>query len=119
MPALDVDGRRDRADGCVPGIRGCIKPAAPDARGMFIRPTPGGRVNITNMTLKELIVIAWRIQPFQISGGPAWLDSVHYDIAAKSEDSSKPSEMPLMLQSLRTGSSSPFIAKPKNFQFMR
>jgi len=77
-----------------------IKPAAPDARGMFIRPTPGGRVNITNMTLKELIVIAWRIQPFQISGGPAWLDSVHYDIAAKSEDSSKPSEMPLMLQSL-------------------
>ena len=77
-----------------------IKPVAPDARGMFIRPTPGGRVNITNMTLKELIVIAWRIQPFQISGGPAWLDSVHYDIAAKSEDSSKPSEMPLMLQSL-------------------
>ena len=77
-----------------------IKPAAPDARGMFIRPTPGGRVNITNMSLKELIVIAWRIQPFQISGGPAWLDSVHYDIAAKSENNFKPNEMALMLQSL-------------------
>jgi uncharacterized protein (TIGR03435 family) len=77
-----------------------IKPAAPDARGMFIRRTPGGRVNITNMTLKELIVIAWRIQPFQISGGPAWLDSVHYDVAAKSENSSKPGEMPLMIQAL-------------------
>jgi uncharacterized protein (TIGR03435 family) len=48
-----------------------IKHAAPDARGMFIRPGPGGGVTITNMTLKELIVIAWRIQPFQISGGPA------------------------------------------------
>jgi uncharacterized protein (TIGR03435 family) len=47
-----------------------IKPAAPDARGMFIRPIAGG-VSVTNMTLKELIVMAYRIQPFQISGGPA------------------------------------------------
>ena len=51
---------------------------------MFIRPIAGG-VSVTNMTLKELIVIAYRIQPFQISGGPAWFDSVHYDILAKSE----------------------------------
>ena len=77
-----------------------IKPAAPDARGMFIRTTPGGRVNITNMTLKELMVIAWRIQPFQISGGPAWLDSAHYDITAKPETSPKQGELQMMLQSL-------------------
>jgi hypothetical protein len=31
-----------------------IKPAAPDARGMFIRPGPGGGVSITNISLKEL-----------------------------------------------------------------
>jgi uncharacterized protein (TIGR03435 family) len=79
-----------------------IKPAAPDARGMWIRTAPGGRVNITNMTLKELIVIAWRVQPFQISGGPAWLDSVHYDISAKPESSPKQGEIPLMLQALLT-----------------
>jgi uncharacterized protein (TIGR03435 family) len=77
-----------------------IKATAPGARGMFIRPTPGGRVNITNMTLKELIVIGWRIQPFQISGGPGWLDSAHYDISAKSENSFKQGELPLMIQSL-------------------
>jgi bla regulator protein BlaR1 len=77
-----------------------IKPAAPDARGMFIRPSPGGRINITNMTLKELMVIAYGIQPFQISGGPAWLDSLHYDITAKAEATPKQGEMPLMLQSL-------------------
>jgi uncharacterized protein (TIGR03435 family) len=77
-----------------------IKPAEPGARGMFIRATPGGRVNITNMTLKEMIVIAWRIQPYQISGGPAWLDSVHYDISAKPENSPKDGEISLMLQSL-------------------
>ncbi len=77
-----------------------IKPAAPDARGMFIRPSPGGRVNVTNMTLKELIVIAYRVQPYQISGGPPWFDSAHYDIAAKAEDTPKPGEVQLMIQAL-------------------
>jgi uncharacterized protein (TIGR03435 family) len=77
-----------------------IKPAAPGSRGMFIRNSPGGRVNVTNMTLKELIVIAYRIQPFQISGGPSWFDSVHYDINAKAETTPKQGELPLMLQAL-------------------
>jgi uncharacterized protein (TIGR03435 family) len=77
-----------------------IKPSAPDARGMFIRPGPGGGVSITNMTLKEMIVLAWRVQPFQISGGPPWLDSVHYDVTAKPEAKPQQAEIPLMLQSL-------------------
>src|SRR5271169_2652300 len=77
-----------------------IKPSAPDARGMFIRPGPGGGVSITNMTLKEMIVIAWRVQPFQISGGPPWLDSLHYDVIAKPEAKPKQGEISLMLQSL-------------------
>jgi uncharacterized protein (TIGR03435 family) len=77
-----------------------VKPAAPDQRGMFIRPTPGGRLNITNMTLKELIVIAWNVQPYEISGGPPWLDSARYDITAKAENSFKEGELRRMLQSL-------------------
>jgi uncharacterized protein (TIGR03435 family) len=77
-----------------------IKPAAPDAHGMFIRPGPGGGVSITNMTLKEMIVIAYRVQPFQISGGPSWLDSIHYDVVAKPEEKPKQDELPLMLQAL-------------------
>src|SRR5215467_5171170 len=77
-----------------------IKPAAPGALGMFIRPDPGGGVTITNMTLKEMIVHAWRVQPFQISGGPAWLDSVHYDVIAKPETRTTPLEIPVMLQAL-------------------
>ena len=77
-----------------------IKPSAPDARGMFIRPGPGGGVSITNMTLKEMIVLAWRVQSFQISAGPAWIDSVHYDVTAKPESRPAPLEIPLMLQAL-------------------
>ena len=77
-----------------------IKPASPDARGMFITPGPGGGVRISNMTLKEMIVLAYRVQPFQISGGPPWLDSLRYDVVAKPETKPKQDEIPLMLQAL-------------------
>jgi len=77
-----------------------IKPAAADARGMGVRMAPGGRVNITNMPVKEMMVIALRIQPYQISGGPSWFDSARYDISAKPENSPKQGEVPLMLQAL-------------------
>jgi len=77
-----------------------IKPAAPDQRGTFIRLAPGGRLNVTNMPVKEMIAIAWRIQPFQISGSPGWLDSARFDISAKPEDGAKQSEAPAMLQAL-------------------
>jgi bla regulator protein BlaR1 len=77
-----------------------IKPAAPDQRGMFIRTAPGGRVNITNMPLKEMLVLAWHIQPFQIEGAPSWMESARYDISAKPEKSPKEGEVSLMLQSL-------------------
>ena len=77
-----------------------IKPSAPDARGMVIRPGPGGGISITNMTLKELLVIAYRIQPFQISGGPSWVSSIRYDVVAKPETKGKLSDNQLMLQAL-------------------
>ena len=48
-----------------------IKPAAPDARGTFVRPIGNG-ISIGNMTLKDMVTLAYRVQPFQISGGPAW-----------------------------------------------
>jgi uncharacterized protein (TIGR03435 family) len=67
---------------------------------MFIQPGPGGGLRITNMTLKEMIVIAYRVQPFQITGGPPWMDSLRYDIVAKPETKPKQGEIPLMLQAL-------------------
>jgi len=77
-----------------------IKPAAPDARGMFFRRAPGGRIDLNNMPLKEMITIAWQIQPFQVSGGPPWLDSTRFDVSAKPENNSKQSDILLMIQAL-------------------
>lgn len=67
---------------------------------MFIRPTPGGRITVTNMPLQSLIELAYHIQPFQISGGPPWMDSLHYDIEAKPDIPAKQSDWPVMLQGL-------------------
>jgi uncharacterized protein (TIGR03435 family) len=77
-----------------------IKPTAPDARGTVIVMPPGGRLEIVNMTLKAMIENAYSIQPFQISGGPGWLDSDHYDISARAGIAVKRDDVLLMLQSL-------------------
>jgi bla regulator protein blaR1 len=42
-----------------------------------------GRFTATNVTLRMLIRNAYQLQDFQISGGPGWLNSDHYDIVAK------------------------------------
>src|SRR3954454_10576479 len=42
-----------------------------------------GRFTATNVTPRTLIRNAYFLQDFQISGGPAWLTSDHYDIVAK------------------------------------
>jgi bla regulator protein BlaR1 len=77
-----------------------IKPAAPDARGMFIKNDPGGRITLTNMTLKEMIVIAWKVQPYQVSGGPPWVQSARYDVSTKAESTPNADQMQQMLQAL-------------------
>ena len=76
-----------------------IKPSATDARGTRIA-RPPGRLEIGNMTLKEMIVNAYSVQPFQVSGGPGWVDSVHYDISAKAAAQVSREEVLLMLQAL-------------------
>ena len=60
--------------------------------GRYIRPS-GGRLSITNMTLKNLIATAYQIRDFQISGGPSWMTSESYNIEAKSEGAATPKQM--------------------------
>lgn len=61
-----------------------IKPAAHPRPDGGISALPGGGIRVESMTLKALVAFAWRLQPFQVSGGPRWLDSEYYDILAKS-----------------------------------
>lgn len=46
---------------------------------------PGGRFNAINVPLRELIRFAYNVQPFQIEGGPGWINSDRFDVTAKAE----------------------------------
>jgi uncharacterized protein (TIGR03435 family) len=48
-----------------------------------IRPEPG-RFSATNVSLKALVRYAYAMRDDQISGGPSWFDSDHWDVAATS-----------------------------------
>jgi uncharacterized protein (TIGR03435 family) len=46
----------------------------------------GGTFNAANVTLKSLIQSAYDLPPIRIEGGPAWLTTARFDIAAKADD---------------------------------
>lgn len=54
-----------------------------------------------NVTLNMLMTVAYRIQDFQIAGGPSWVGSERFDGDAKAADrNADPDQVRLMLQSL-------------------
>ncbi len=44
---------------------------------------PGGRLSASNVPLDVLIAFAYDVPTSQISGGPGWVDTAHYDIEAR------------------------------------
>ena len=77
-----------------------IKPNAETDNRMMMQRAAGGRVNATGFSVKMLMRNAFRLQDFQIIGGPAWLTSDRWDIQAKAEDNATPAQVDEMLQSL-------------------
>jgi uncharacterized protein (TIGR03435 family) len=61
-----------------------------------------GRLDITNFTLKALVRYAYDIRDIQISGGPGWFDSDHWDISATAGREVTDDERKKMLQALLT-----------------
>src|SRR5579863_359892 len=61
-----------------------IKPSAPD-NNLKVDFAPGGKLFITNATLRFLIKIAYDIGDDQLAGGPGWIGSKRFDLAAAPE----------------------------------
>ena len=63
-----------------------VKPSArtvgPDYGNKIVFSPTG--VTARNTTLKRLIVEAYHVHPFQVQGGPKWIDSAEFDVEAKS-----------------------------------
>jgi bla regulator protein BlaR1 len=79
--------------------------------GLFMIRVEPGRFVANSVTVRFLLQYAYRVKDSQISGAPSWIDSEHYDIEAKSDDSSadaqrkatsdeEGAQLRLMLQSL-------------------
>jgi uncharacterized protein (TIGR03435 family) len=64
-----------------------LKPNTSGNGMINIRPPAGGRFTATNARLKMLIGLAYKVQNFEILGGPGWIDSDGYDVTAKAADS--------------------------------
>ena len=48
-----------------------------------LRRLPGGRFEATNIQLSGLISFAYQLQPFELVGGPEWLQNDRWDVVAK------------------------------------
>jgi uncharacterized protein (TIGR03435 family) len=79
-----------------------IKPAAPGAAGRWIRMLSTNEFAAKNHAIKTLIAAAYNLSPRAISGGPAWVDSDHYDIVARTPGGVRPNlnEQMAMLRKL-------------------
>ncbi len=77
-----------------------IKPSNPSGRRSEYFALPGGGFSARNLTLKVLIERAYDLQDFQISGGPAWINSERYDIQAKALRTARDEALPNDLSKL-------------------
>jgi uncharacterized protein (TIGR03435 family) len=78
-----------------------VKPAVPPADGGMrrISSSDAGQVTYHNVTLRSLLISAYQVKDYQISG-PDWLGSERYDVAAKLPGNAPPKQVPPMLQTL-------------------
>jgi uncharacterized protein (TIGR03435 family) len=80
-----------------------LKPAAPNnmGEGYSVSISPGGRLRGANVSLRQMIQIAWDLkQKNLVTGDVSWLDSQKYDLDAKAAGALGEPEARVMLQSL-------------------
>src|SRR5262245_28373165 len=77
-----------------------VRPANPGIKGMNIRRDPAGGISASNVTLRMLIVLAYNIQDYQLSGAPGWIESERYDVIAKAPADARKNDTWPMLRAL-------------------
>jgi uncharacterized protein (TIGR03435 family) len=48
-----------------------------------LRRIPGGRFEATNIQLSALISFAYQLQPYELQGGPSWIESDRWDVIGR------------------------------------
>jgi uncharacterized protein (TIGR03435 family) len=60
----------------------------------------GDRYTALTATVRDLVAFAYGVRNFQISGGPGWASTTHYNISAKMDPAAAPDQLRPMLQTL-------------------
>ena len=70
-----------------------VKLSGPDSRGSSTLVGRGGSnfFTTTNTSLKDLIIFAYGLHAKQVSGGPSWMETEHFDITGKPDLPGMPS----------------------------
>jgi uncharacterized protein (TIGR03435 family) len=63
-----------------------IKMTEPKLGGGHVHEHDGPGLLRASMTLKSYIRVAYEVEPYQVTGGPEWMDASTYDILAKLEN---------------------------------
>jgi uncharacterized protein (TIGR03435 family) len=58
-----------------------------------------GSLTASNVTTRQLIIFAYRLRQFQLTGGPGWVNADRYDVDARSPENPKP-DNPAMTRTL-------------------
>ena len=79
----------------------------PNRSGDFRRgigPEPGGRFGAVNVTLRDLVALAYGVSnsdaDLRVLGGPDWIARARFDIAAKAAAAMEPSQYPALVKTL-------------------
>jgi uncharacterized protein (TIGR03435 family) len=60
----------------------------------------GGRYELKNASMLDLVSTAYGVEPDKVLGGPTWLEMDRFDVIAKAPPNSSPETLKLMLQAL-------------------
>ena len=77
-----------------------IKPNKSGSTNSSSNTPPGGGFRAANVTARQLILNAYRLRNFQLTGGPAWIDSDRFDVVARSPENAATDQVGARLRSL-------------------
>jgi uncharacterized protein (TIGR03435 family) len=77
-----------------------VRPNTSGYMGMRLEPQPGGRLTGTNVAAADLVRFAYDLPDFLVFGGPNWLRSDRFDVAAKAENDAPSDQIRLMVRRL-------------------
>ena len=60
----------------------------------------GGQFILRSVTLRMLVMAAWRTEDYRVAGGPSWLDEDRFDVLAKAPENTTMDDERIMLQAL-------------------